>query len=439
MSRYRKKKIFRPKRHYKIKRRSDNAIKIVTGVICVGILVFVGYSVAGPVSDYLAERANHIESEPWTPGSEDDPPVSDVSGDSSQISDDSQPTETAPAASESAVTQDAVTQPSSEPVQTVTQETVQTEVTLRNGGAAASVSIEDMADAETLSAALESIKNDGCTAVILPMKAEGGFFYYSTEIPLVSTVTDGEYPVRSRLSAKQISDLCVKYGLRPVALVSVLYDNNRYGDYRDGSYRSQDDSTWLDTSPEKGGKPWLSPFDDVAIDFCCDIVRELGEAGFAEIICDDFIFPEFRSTDIELLGEQVSPYSDRYLALTSLARKMTEAGEESNASVMLRITANSIIKGYSELFEPDELYGCRIMIDYSENNISRTMISGGEEIILDEMEEYDKVTAVFAAVAARSEGLENYPMICRSSMSADEYDDAVRAVTALGYDKYYIY
>ena len=59
-------KIFRPKRRYKIRRHNENAIKIITGVAAVAVLVFVGYSAAGPISRYLEERANRTETEDWS-------------------------------------------------------------------------------------------------------------------------------------------------------------------------------------------------------------------------------------------------------------------------------------------------------------------------------------------------------------------------------------
>lgn len=426
-----RKKIFRPKRRYKIKRRNTAAIKFVAGAAVIAVLVFVGYSAAGPVGRYLEDKARQTEAEPYVPESTDvgtEPPAADIQAQTEENVEDivipSASENTAAAVSE---TQPAVTEPVTEPV------------TVIQGGAAYAVDADFMTDIDSLNAALDDIKGYGFTAVIFPMKTEGGFFNYTSDVAFVKTVIDGENPVKSPLTAEEIANAAVSKGLRPVALVSVLADNNRYGDYRDGSYRSTDDSTWLDTSPEKGGKPWLSPFDETAQEYLCDLITELGNSGFGEIICDDFIFPEFRSTDIELLGENVSPYSDRYLALTRLACMLTEAGGDSGAQVMLRITANSIIKDYSELFRPEELSGCVIMVDYSEDNISNTMVSEGEEVILDGMAQGEKIRAVFSEVERRSEGIPSVPMLKRESMSAEDFGEAVKALSGMGYDRYYVY
>lgn len=433
----RKKKIFKPKRHYKIKRRNENAVKIIAGAAAVAALIFVGYSVAGPIGRYIASRPDRTETQPWTP-TDTDTVTDDTAAQTAElpaVTDITKSDISLPVSEEAQTSAAAVTEPAETTVTTVSEQTA----ALRDGGAAYYLDPDSMSDADSLDAALDELAASGCNAVIFPVKTEGGVFHYRTELDFVATVIDGNDPIQSELSAADIVKAAESRGLRPVALMSVLYDNNRYGDYRDGSYRSEDGDTWLDTSPDKGGKPWLSPFDETAQEYLCDIVTELGEAGFDEVICDDFIFPEFRSSDIDMLGEEVSPYSDRYQALTSLAVMMNNAGNEAGTRVMLRITANSVIRRYSELFYPDELEGCRIMIDYSENNISRTMVAGNDEVILDDMDMYDKITAVYGEVSSRCGDLPVYPMLDRESMSADDFDEAVKALTAMGYDEYYVY
>ncbi len=433
----RKKKIFKPKRHYKIKRRNENAVKIIAGAAAVAALIFVGYSVAGPIGRYIASRPDRTETQPWTP-TDTDMVTDDTAAQTAElpaVTDITQSDISLPVSEEAQTSAAAATEPAVTTVTTVSQQTA----ALREGGAAYYLDPDSMSDSDSLDAALDELAASGCNAVIFPVKTEGGVFHYKTELDFVATVIDGNDPIQSELSAADIVKAAESRGLRPVALMSVLYDNNRYGDYRDGSYRSEDGDTWLDTSPDKGGKPWLSPFDETAQEYLCDIVTELGEAGFDEVICDDFIFPEFRSSDIDMLGEEVSPYSDRYQALTSLAVMMNNAGNDAGTRVMLRITANSVIRRYSELFYPDELDGCRIMIDYSENNISRTMVAGNDEVILDDMDMYDKITAVYGEVSSRCGDLPVYPMLDRESMSADDFDEAVKALTAMGYDEYYVY
>lgn len=82
------KRIFRPKRRYRIKKRNDNAIKIISGVAALAVLVFVGYSAAGPISRYLANRSVQTETEPWTPENTDTQAASENAPAESEVSDD---------------------------------------------------------------------------------------------------------------------------------------------------------------------------------------------------------------------------------------------------------------------------------------------------------------------------------------------------------------
>jgi hypothetical protein rflaF_11030 len=461
------KRIFRPKRRYRIKKRNDNAIKIISGVAALAVLVFVGYSAAGPISRYLANRSVQTETEPWTPENTDTQAASETAPAESEVADDgtgenagaiaaestAQPAETAITESTSStevtdISQSqedaAVTLPAdgTKPVNIGTPETtavnIPADLDIKEDGNAYMLSASDMADMQSLEAALGNLSVEGYSAVIFPMKEEGGAFNYATTAPLALTDYEEDI-IHSTLTAKDIASAAYSHGMRPVALVSVLNDNNRYGDYRDGSYHTLDDDAWLDASPDKGGKPWLSPFEDTTKEYMKDIVTELANAGFKEIIADDFIFPEFRSSDIELLGEQAAPYGDRYLALTSLAKYMTEAGNEAGAQVMLRITANSIIRGYSELFHPEELDGCTIMVDYSEYNICRTMTNGDTETVLEGMGIYEKTSAIYGGINARCGDIATYPMIEKNSMTPDEFTECIKALEALGYKKIYIY
>lgn len=455
----RSKRIFRPKRRYKIKRRNADGLKIAISAAALAALVFVGYSAAGPVRDYIRSRETQTVSEPWTPEQSSETDMSADPEDSETVPEtvtqDISPVQTEPlptvitsadtaaqvtekvTQSETATSAPVQEQPPSETPAPLT-EPVSHEV--KSGGAAYLINEEDMTDIDSLNAALEEVRSSGASAVIMPMKTDGGYFYYKTNIPFALTAMDGENPFRSTVTAEQAANAAAAKGLRPVALVSVLKDNNRYGDYRDGSYRSSDDSTWLDAASDNGGKPWLSPFDETAQEYLCDIMRELGSAGFGEIICEDFIFPEFRSTDVELIGDYVAPFSsERYHALCDLAQMMTKAGGESGAKVMIRITANSIIKDYSEIFHPDLMTDCTILIDYSENNIASTMVANGEEVILSDLDEDDKVMAVFTEVERMCRDVPTEAFLDRDSMSAEEFAAAVSVINGMGYEGYYVY
>ena len=60
------KRIFRPKRRYRIKKRNDNAIKIISGVAALAVLVFVGYSAADilPTAPFRLRQSHGLPKTP---------------------------------------------------------------------------------------------------------------------------------------------------------------------------------------------------------------------------------------------------------------------------------------------------------------------------------------------------------------------------------------
>ena len=168
----RKKKIFKPKRHYKIKRRNENAVKIIAGAAAVAALIFVGYSVAGPIGRYIASRPDRTETQPWTPTDTDD--TAAQTAELPAVTDITQSDISLPVSEEAQTSAAAVTEPAETTVTTVSEQTA----ALRDGGAAYYLDPDSMSDADSLDAALDELAASGCNAVIFPVKTEGGVFHY---------------------------------------------------------------------------------------------------------------------------------------------------------------------------------------------------------------------------------------------------------------------
>lgn len=429
--RKRKTRIFHQKKRYHIKRtKSENAVKITATVMAFAAMIFIGYSAVGPVTDYLASRSKVQETTEYVPGEETDVIASETGALTVPL-----PIQTsAPVSLDSgADTVSAADAPVTAapdnyiPVTGIEQDSIAlAEEAAPGQSRCVMLSESDMADAQSLSAAVDNAAARGYDTVVFPVKTQGGIYNYKTQVPLVSTAETN--PVKSDLTAADIADTAKAKGLSAAAYISVLTDNNRYGDYRDGAYRSDDGSTWLDTSPAKGGKPWISPFDETAVKFLCDTVEELADAGFEQIICDDFIFPSFRSSDIELLGSTVADSSERSKALTTLAVKMTNAAAAKGSKVVLCISADSIADGTSELFAPDRLTGCTIAVDYSQSM----------GICSDITDSFERTTKVFEQMREKCTGLNIIPLIDKE-LSASDLDSVIVALHSLGFDEYIVY
>ncbi|MBQ7989609.1 MAG: hypothetical protein IJ251_01010 [Oscillospiraceae bacterium] len=392
--RTRKRKIFKPHRGYRIRRKNENAVKIVGGVLLVAVLVFVGYSAMEPLTEYMNRNR---ETETVT---------------------EELPTETLPSETEASVTEtDTATELSELPV----NKTVSMGKTVFLDESATESEI-------MLISAVDRAKTDGAAAVVIPMKTEGGIYRYKTSNKTAATsITD---PVRSELTAEDIAKTVTDRGLIPCAYVSVLTDNNRYGDTRTGAYHSPDGMPWIDADPAKGGKPWISPFSDEAALMLCEMCTEIADAGFAQIICDDFVFPEFTERDMEILGEEVGDEQARQKAVMTLIKRMTNSARSAGADVLVRIPVRDVI-GETGLMDAEKLSGCSLLVDMGDTS-RITKVNGND---LSPLDTAHKTSALYVAYTAHTQGLVSYPMI----ISSDDNDLIAEALYEVDCDSFYLY
>ena len=179
----------------------------------------------------------------------------------------------------------------------------------------------DMADFDSLKYALDRIPSaHNFEYVEIPLKVSGGSIYYNSGVFYASQ----SGAVRSLVTLDDIVSAVRSKGYKPTALISTFRDSILPRTNRDSGYiTAATDEQWIDNDVEAGGKPWTSPYSDIALKYISDIIGEAADAGFERIICTDMVFPQFRQTDLELLDPVLSE-KERYLALTSAANVFHE-------------------------------------------------------------------------------------------------------------------
>ena len=109
-----------------------------------------------------------------------------------------------------------------------------------------------------------------------------------------------------------------------------------------------DISTWIDDSPEKGGKAWISPFKEDAIEYIKYFASEIDASDFDYVIACDIEFPFMRNTDLNYLGASVKS-ENRYLALQNVWYEFKNVFV-SGDKVILDVSAYKIVTGGEEVF-----------------------------------------------------------------------------------------
>ena len=382
--------------------RRKNKVKgifaIIFTVIIAGALIFLGYSIGEPVINFFKNwgNSNTSQSEPWSP--------SDVVTDESESS--SETSESENSGSENPDIQNY---------------------------SAFRLSVNDIKSVNSLNSAVQNAKLNGFTAVVAPLKADGGMLYYKSTASLALT----ENLVASDITAKEIVQTIKQNNMLAIADIQVLKDNLSPVKTKEAGYTFEGtDSAWYDNSIEKGGKPWLSPFSVTAKQYLSEISSEISSAGFDIIICSDVIFPPFRNSDLNYIGQTVKD-PNRYKALIDVVNIFFSDTSSSNTKLSLKITAKDIIEGTSEVFKPDELTQISVVASFNISDYNKINVNGND-IILTDMNTYDKVKTVLQNLKAKTGSLTVIPCIEQTNMDSGQISEATKAVTDLGYKTYII-
>ncbi len=394
---------------YEKKKRLKRALRVLLGLIVIAALVFVGYSVGKPILNYLNKENENTDNvkEPWTP-----PAVTSEVAETSDTNEDS-------------------TEVTAESSETVTSN----EIINSTGLTAYMLSEDALSDPSQFSALLDQVKADGYTAVSVTLKAKGGKIYYSTASTMAKS---DENAVVGNMPIQQIASLIKNSGLKMIAELNILEDNNRYGEYRDGSYHALDGSTWLDTAADKGGKPWLSPFDDDTKEMVRYMANEVSAAGFDYITVSGLTFPTFRNSDLNLLGDTVKD-ANRYKALIELANIVQTAANEHNTKTFIRTNAADIIYGRAEIFKPGELSGYTLLIDFDPAEFSESVVYNNNEIVFSELDSSSKFKTAFEIIKGQcGTEISVIPVITESGSNHADYDSLIAEIIGEDFESYFV-
>lgn len=376
------------KRYYR-KGKSGRFMSIALTVLLTGGLVFVGYSVAGPLLNYTQKKGDNS--------------ISSL-GNSTNYSE----------TSEDSVGDSLET---IEDIKTVYKCTF--------------LSRSCLEDIDSLEYEIGEIVETDAEYIVVPLKLSGGRIYYSSD------VRGAGYSgaVVSYLELYEIVSAIEEAGLKSIAYMSVLDDNIYPASYPDAGYRIEESgSVWIDDNPYDGGKPWLNPFSYDAVEYSESLADEITLAGFDEIIFSDIVFPPFRESDIEYIGETVRD-SGRYTSLVSLANDLYDIAEKNGVPSMLEVSAEDIAKGCAEVFRPGLLSTVMLVVNIDFDNLYTLETTEGKTY------HFTGDTASKAKKLMRiiKEDIKDFKVIIRLSgenLYEEDLEETKSELIKLGYESY---
>lgn len=300
---------------------------------------------------------------------------------------------------------------------------------------AAALSVSDMADINTLRNALQSLPAaSDIDYVEVPLKVSGGKIYY------YSSVYEAQMSgaIASYLTLQEIVSEVRTAGYKPAAVISMFDDNIMPLSYPQMGYITvQSGQQWIDDSLENGGKPWVTPFSDDAVAYLRDIAQEVSAAGFEKVVCSDFVFPDFRDSDLTLLGDEVSA-DDRYLAMTSAANAMYDTILSNGATMMMEVSVSDMLKDNAEVIEPMLLNVNTIILNIDFDELGTALAAG------DTVYDFSGTAAENAvkAVELARDSLSDFNVAVRFSGTSTEESELLKAkekvAAEYGYSSYII-
>jgi hypothetical protein len=382
-------------------KRKQNTAKVfqtIFIILLLAVLVYLGYILAGPLFRFL-NRSTEITPQGWTP-----PVTTEVTVSTVTKLQDNTDTQTGGTVLDPAATK------------TLTGYTLP---------------ISALSSKESLSAAITDAQSSGFTAAIVPLKLAGGEVTYKTTAEMAQSAG----VVTGTMTAKEIADVITEAGLIPVCIINLLEDNSPFTDYR-GVYKfASDDARWYDNNPARGGKPWISPFDNDAKDYLKSLSTEVSSAGFKNVIFDGLVFPPFRNSDLGYIGSSVSS-PDRYKALISLWDEVSGAARDNGATPMLMISADGAAAKTAEVLHPEMLGDIETVIKYDVSTFPTTIIVNGNETILTDMNFSQRFTFIMGLVRNNAGDMTIIPYI--TGATPEVISEAVDKAVEIGFSSYFV-
>lgn len=360
---YKRRKIKKIKRTSMYKKKKTTLQKVLITIIyvfCFLALVFLGFSVAKPIIEFFSGEKTVDESS-----------LESQNSDSVVVSDVQTPSDV--------------------------ESTEDTEVVVDEfeGVYALSLNKNLLNNKDALSAVVLSAKEQGYNTVVIDLVVDGGYIYYLTEQHQAIAYE----AVVGELTLDEIAQTIRINQMKSIVRFSVLTDHITSRMEKTIGYTFENDiSTWIDDSPDKGGKAWISPFKQDAIEYIKYFAHEIDASDFDYVIACDIEFPFMRNSDLNYLGSTVKS-ENRYLALQNVWNEFRNSFV-SGDKVILDVSAYRVVTGTEEVFSKSkpQLTDINLTIHTTEFEDSFVTVNGEEISIKDMTSSQRAITVIDEAL-----------------------------------------
>ena len=152
----------------------------------------------------------------------------------------------------------------------------------------AEVDVTTLTDEAAIRSAARQLKAQGMTYAILTLKDTAGQVYYASQ-----TAVGAANAAPTQVELTSVASIFKEEGLVPVAALTAFRDPaGARADHALAIRYQGQEYLWLDNKASAGGNPWLNPYSTAAVEYVGDLVEEVQQLGFEQVVLTNVQFPK---------------------------------------------------------------------------------------------------------------------------------------------------
>ena len=165
-------------------------------------------------------------------------------------------------------------------------------------GSWAFASLSGFSSPEKMAETARQYQENGVHYVVIPLKDSTGYLYYPSTLPDASKSV-----AATTIDAAAAAAALREAGLEPVASLCAFQDPIAPYTNRDmGIHYQNTEYFWLDAEQEAGGKPWLDPWSEAAVNYVAGVISEVKAMGFNTILLSGVQYPSYATSSCGYAG-----------------------------------------------------------------------------------------------------------------------------------------
>lgn len=387
------------KRNKRMFRKKRNYLKPIIYTVACALLIFVGYSVAGPIVDLFSGKI---------------PPAASPS--SSAISSDSSNDIGSSSSSSQGSSADSI---SNDKLNAVW------------------IPVDEFAAGE-IDQVIRQVKDSGANTIVVELKDDGGSVRYASgnaQLTAANAIAGNAYD-GFEADIKKLNDA----GIKTIASMHCFKDPKAHTANSKMAvlYAPDPSYIWLDNAPTAGGKSWLNPYSSDARDYLISIAKEIKGLGFDMILLESVQFPNNNSSKASF-GADANAQS-RSEILTQFIKEMNTAVEAQGGQIILSVPAFAAVGEENTIFGGNPLdFGAKyVAVNLRVSDIPGNLKLSDEKTLTNPMADvYDTILQIGTSCKekiASTNKVTLIPWIQAEDLSSTDFAAQLGALESLGID-----